>query len=139
VTRHGEVGTVTLWLLGVCLLVFALGGVSLDLWRGFSTRRALGAAADSAALAGASGIDEDLYRRTGEVELDPSVAEARAREDIAHQLDRASLRAFEVHADRDDVMVVVKGELPFTLLGVVQPDGALAVQVTALATPRRTG
>ena len=76
-TTGDESGTITLWLLGVCLLLFALGGISLDLWRGFSARRSMASAADAAALAGASAIDEDAYRRTGVVQLDPALAESR--------------------------------------------------------------
>ena len=36
-----EYGTITLWILGLCLMLFLLGGISLDLWRSFSERRAL--------------------------------------------------------------------------------------------------
>ena len=52
--RAAEHGTITLWILGLCLMLFLLGGISLDLWRSFSERRALAATADAAALAGAS-------------------------------------------------------------------------------------
>ncbi len=137
--RRDERGTIVLWLLGVCMLLFALGGISLDLWRGFSARRSLAATADAAALAGASAIDEGAYRGSGVVRLDPALAEARAREHVARQLDRAALRSVEVRADRDAVTVVVRGEVGFTLLGVLDPGGDLPVRVTATATPRRTG
>ena len=91
-TPRRESGTVTLWLLGVCMLLFALGGISVDLWRGFSARRSLSNAADAAALAGASAIDEDAYRRSGAVQLDPVLAESRARDHVTRQLDAAALR-----------------------------------------------
>ena len=134
-----ETGTVVLWLLGVCMLLFALGGISLDLWRGFSARRSLAATADAAALAGASAVDEDAYRASGVVRLDPALAGARARDHVTRQLDRAALRRVDVHADRDAVTVVVRGEIGFTLLGVLDPGGDLPVQVSATATPRRAG
>jgi len=136
---HDQSGTVTLWLLGLCLLLFALGGISLDLWRGFSARRSLSTAADAAALAGASAVDEEAYRRDGAVQLDPPLAESRARAHLARQLDAEGLREAVVRADCDTVTVVVRGEIGFTLLGVVDPGGDLAVQVTASATPRRAG
>ena len=129
----------TLWLLGVCMLLFALGGISVDLWRGFSARRSLSNAADAAALAGASAIDEEAYRQRGVVQLDPAVAESRARAHVARQFDAGALRGVEVHADRDAVTVVVRGEIGFTLLSVLDPDGDLPVRVTATATPRRAG
>jgi Flp pilus assembly protein TadG len=135
---RGSQGTVTLWVLGICLMLFALGGISLDLWRGFSDRRSLAATADAAALAGASAIDEARYRSSGAVVLVPAVAESRAREHIARQLDRDALRAVSVHADDEAVTVVVDGEVGFTLLGLLQP-GSFAVRVTATATPRRSG
>ncbi len=135
---RGGSGTVTLWLLGLCLMLFALGGISLDLWRGFSARRSLADAADAAALAGASAIDEAQYRASGAVVLVPALAESRARADLAGQLDRAALRSVSVRADDEAVTVVVHGEVGFTLLGILQP-GAFDVRVTATATPRRSG
>lgn len=137
--RRSESGTVTLWLLGLCLLLFALGGISVDLWRGFSARRSLANAADAAALAGASAIDEDAYRSTGVVRLDAGVAEARARAHVARQLDAGALSGVDVHADEGAVTVVVRGAIGFTLLGVLDPGGDLPVRVTATATPRRAG
>jgi len=136
---RGAGGTITLWLLGLCLLLFALGGISLDLWRAFSERRSLAATADAAALAGASAIDEAQYRSTGTVVLDPALAETRAREHVARQFDLRSLRGIAVHADQEAVTVVVRGSVGLTLLGLVAPRGDLDVQVTATATPRRSG
>jgi Flp pilus assembly protein TadG len=138
VTSRSEHGTITLWLLGICLLLFALGGISLDLWRGFSERRSLAATADAAALAGASAIDEAQYRASGAVVLVPELAESRARAHVARQLDRDALRSVTVRADDEAVTVVVDGEVRFTLLGLLQP-GAFDVRVTATATPRRSG
>jgi uncharacterized membrane protein len=138
VRARGGSGTVTLWLLGLCLMLFALGGISLDLWRGFSERRSLADAADAAALAGASAVDEAQYRASGAVVLLPALAESRARAHLAGQLDRAALRSVSVRADGEAVTVVVHGEVGFTLLGILHP-GAFDVRVTATATPRRSG
>ncbi len=135
---RGASGTVTLWVLGVCVMLFALGGISLDLWRAFSERRSLAATADAAALAGASAIDEARYRTSGTVVLVPALAESRARAHVARQLDRTALRSVSVQADDAAVTVVVRGEVGFTLLGVLQP-GAFEIRVTATATPRRSG
>jgi Flp pilus assembly protein TadG len=139
VNRHDDTGTITLWLLGLCLMLLALGGISLDLWRSFSERRSLAATADAAALAGASAIDEEQYRSSGAVVLVPSEAEARAREHVAQQLDRPALRGVAVRADQEAVTVVVHGRVGFTLLGVLVPHDEFDVQVTATATPRRSG
>jgi hypothetical protein len=134
---RGASGTITLWLLGLCLMLFALGGISLDLWRSFSERRALAAAADAASRAGAAAIDESRYRSTGELWLVPAEAEARARNQLDGQLDRAALRSAGIHADQEAVTVTVHGVARFTLLGILQ-RGSFDIDVTATATPRRS-
>jgi Flp pilus assembly protein TadG len=138
VRTRGSAGTIVLWMLGLCLLLFALGGISLDLWRAFSERRALAATADAAALSGASAIDESRYRQSGEVVLLPARAEALARAGIARQFDHRALRSVDVTAAADAVTVVVHGDVGFTLLGLLQP-GTFPIRVTATATPRRSG
>jgi hypothetical protein len=118
-------------------MLFVLGGISLDLWRSFSERRALAADADAAALAGASAIDEDVYRWTGSVVLAPAEAETRARASLARQLDRRALRTVDVSATRESVTVVVHGRVDRSLLQLLH-TADLEVQVTATATPRRS-
>lgn len=132
-----EQGTITLWLLGCCLMLLALGGLGVDLGRGFSERRALHSAADAAALAGAGAIDEAEYRSTGQLVLVPAVAEARARDDLARQLDTRSLRSFRVFADRERVEVVVDGDVDLSLLRLLAEE-PMRVQVHATAVPRRS-
>ena len=64
-----ERGSITFWVLGLSIAVLFLGGISVDLWRVMSDRRELAAVADSAAAAGASAIDVDHWRDTGEIRL----------------------------------------------------------------------
>ena len=130
-------GSVTLWLLGVSIMLIALGGISVDLWRSFSARRALAAGADAAALAGASAIDEDRYRGSGIVVLLPSVAERRARDSLATQRDQAARRDADVTATEQSVTVVVHGRVGFTLLGILS-QGSFELEVAATAVPRRS-
>lgn len=132
-----ERGTTTFWLLGLCLMLFALGGISVDLWRSFSARRALAAGADAAALAGASAIDEDQYRSTGTLVLLPALAERRARSSLSSQVDTAALRAVDVDATERSVTVVVRGNVSFSLLGLLA-RGDFDVEVSATAAPRRS-
>jgi hypothetical protein len=132
-----EEGSVTLWLLGVSVMLMALGGVSVDLWRSFSARRALAAGADAAALAGASAIDEDRYRESGIVVLLPSLAARRARDSLAAQPDQAALRDADVASTEQSVTVVVHGRVGFTLLGILS-QGSFELEVAATATPRRS-
>ena len=41
VTARGRAGTITLWVLGLCISLMFLGGLSLDLWRAVADRRQL--------------------------------------------------------------------------------------------------
>ena len=132
-----ERGTITIWLLGLCVMLFALGGISVDLWRSFSSRRAMASGADAAALAGASAIDEERYRSSGVISLVPAIAEHRARISLAHQLDQAAMRGADVRATDQSVTVVVRGNVRFTLLGLFG-GGDFDVEVVATATPRRS-
>jgi len=126
---------VTIFVLGLCVLMLALGGISLDLWRGFSDRRALAATADAAALAGAGALDEDAYRSQGVVRLIPAEAEARARAVIADQADPGPIAAVRVSADEHAVTVELQGHVPLTLLRLFV-SGDLALDVHAIAEPR---
>jgi Flp pilus assembly protein TadG len=130
-----ERGTVTLWILGLCLMVFLLGGISLDLWRAFSERRALAAVADAAAVAGASALDTAAYRAANTVQLVPVEAERRARASLADQLDQRALRGAHVTASTTEVTVVVAGRVDFSLLRILSPVDAFELTVRATAQP----
>ncbi|MEX1007222.1 MAG: pilus assembly protein TadG-related protein [Acidimicrobiia bacterium] len=132
-----ERGAVTLWLLGLCVMLFALGGISVDLWRSFSARRALASGADAAALAGASAIDEGRYRKSEVIALVPAIAEHRARASLAGQPDQAARRGADVLATEESVTVIVRGRVGFTLLGLFG-HGDFDVEVVATAIPRRS-
>jgi len=133
---HGESGTMTIWMLGLCLMLLLLGGISLDLWRAFSERRALASAADAAAIAGASALDEPAYRQTGEVRLAPAAAEQRAEASLTQQFDRRALRGSRVAADDQAVVVEVTGSVHFSLLQVLAPGDAFEITVRATARPQ---
>lgn len=130
-----ESGTITLWMLGLCLMLFLLGGISLDLWRAFSERRSLAATADAAAVAGASALDEAAYRSSGAVRLVPADAQRRAQASLAEQLDRRALRDSRVEATEETVIVTVGGSVDFSLLQVVAPGDEFAITVHATARP----
>jgi Flp pilus assembly protein TadG len=123
-------------MLGLCLMLLLLGGISLDLWRAFSDRRSLAGAADAAAVAGASALDESAYRHGSVVRLVPADAERRARASLADQLDRRALRGARVAATDEQVTVVVTGSVDFTLLQMLSPGDSFAVTVRATARPQ---
>ena len=134
--RRDESGTTTLWILGLCLMLFLLGGISLDLWRAFSERRSLAATADAAAVAGASALDEAAYRSSGAVRLVSADAQRRAQASLAEQLDRRALRGARVEATEEEVTVVVGGTVTFSLLQIAAPGDEFAITVRATARPQ---
>lgn len=138
---RGDRGSVTLWSLGICVAVLALGGVTLDFWRAISGWRSLAASADAAAAAGASGIDEAAFRSSGGtvVQLDPARAEQLAYDSLAAQLDADDIDGYEVTATTESVTVVVEGSVELTLPQVVTGAGDVAMSVTATADPRPSG
>ena len=132
-------GSVTLGVLGLCLMMLFVGGVPLDLWRAFSERRALAGVVDAAAIAGASGIDTNLYRTTGEVRLDPTASEAIAWDTLHKDQDTRSLVDATVDATPQEVTVTAVGTVRFTLLRIFLPrEEPFRITVRATAEPRRS-
>ena len=134
---RSEKGSVSLWMLGLSLLLLLFGGLVIDFWRALALQRELAAIADSASVAAASGIDEEHYRATGEVILDPIRARELGAASVTGQdLDSAS---FEIatHSDGLSVDVVVVDSIELGLLGLfVDQTEPLTVRAEATATPR---
>jgi hypothetical protein len=133
-----ERGSITVWLLGLAVLLLFAGGLSLDLWRAASARQLLANAADAAAIAGSTGIDTVRFRNTGEIVLDPALAGQRVLDSLSHQgvLMTAS-PAIEVDPDPPRVEVVLTGQVRLTLLHVLLPNQPpLTVHVRAVSAPR---
>lgn len=133
-----ERGSAVIWLVGLTTLLLLFGGLAVDFWRALALQRELAAVADSAALAAASGIDEALYRETGEVVLDSTRAEALGRASIAGQ--EVELLSGDVltSADGLQVDVVLVDSLELGLLGIfVDQTEPLTIRAEATAVPRR--
>lgn len=133
-----EAGWVTLWILGLAVMLLALGGLSLDLWRVFSERADLAGAVDAAAAAGTSGVDTDRFRATGELALDPVAVEALVTENLAAQTDLRSLTHVAVEATPQAVTVTAVGAVDLTLTRTLIPLGPLTIRVDATAEPARS-
>ncbi len=135
--RKSERGSVTIWMLGLSVLLLLFGGLALDFWRGLALQRELAAVADSAAIAAASGIDEEYYRATGEVILDATRSRALALISVAAQDVDLSSVSSTTSADLVSVTVIVIAELELGLLGVfVDESEPLTVRASATASPR---
>ena len=133
-----ETGGLAPWLLGLCVCLLFLGGISLDLWRAFGDRRVLAGIVDAAAVAGASAIDEDAYRAGGIVVLDPGAARARALEVVDRHPDAALVIARRADATPQAVTVTATGKVELTLLRVLDLRGPLEIGVRATVEPRRS-
>jgi hypothetical protein len=137
---HGrdERGTVTLWVLGLCLCVLFLGGLSLDLWRGIALRRELQSMADASAIAGADGLDEPSLRDGG-ARLDPDRVRAFAHDALAAQSGAANVDDADIVFDpaTNRVGIRLRGHVHVSLLGVFLGGRRFDVAVSATAEPRR--
>jgi uncharacterized membrane protein len=130
-------GSMTIWMLGLSVLLLLFGGLAIDFWRALALQRELSAVADSAAIAAASGIDEARYRESGEVVLDPARARALGAVSIAGQ--EVDLLSFDIATDSAGlaVNVVVIDVVELGLLGLlVDQSEPLTVRAEATASPR---
>jgi Flp pilus assembly protein TadG len=135
---RSERGFVTIWLLGLCVALLFLGGLSLDLWRAFTERRALASIADAAALAGASGIDRARYASAGDVVLDPAAAERLALTAFYNQ-DRAPGTAEpSIVVTPERITVTVTGAVDYTLLRMFFANDPFVIKVDATAAAYRS-
>lgn len=135
-TARSESGSLTIWMLGLCVAVLFLGGLSLDLWRAFLERRELAGAVDAAAIAAASALDEAAFRSMATPELEVDVARAVAC-DYLRERTSPPVGCEGIAVTRSGVSVTAERSLELTLLRVLlwnEPD--LLVQVTARAEPR---
>ena len=128
-----ERGQVTVLVVGMTMVVFAVAGLAVDGTRAFIYRRTLQSAADAAALAGASELDKQSYYLSAgrEVVVDP----AGARQ-VAYRSLRS--RGLPVRASVDstdtEVGVVLRGSLDTMFLRLVGFE-RMPVAVEAVSSP----
>ncbi len=129
-------GSVTLWMLGLSILLLLFGGLAVDFWRALALQRELAAVADSMAVAAASGIDEEHYRETGEVVIDPARAAALGSSYARSQDVELVGMGVSTEVDGSSVTVEVEGELELGLIGVfVDQTEPLTIISTSRAVP----
>lgn len=130
-------GAVTIWLIGLLLLLVPLGGLGYDLWRAVSERNAVAGIADAAALAGAHAIDSAHARATGEHRLDPDQARQRAYASLTAHTDTIDDATITVADDATSITVYAEREVPLTLLRIVSPHSHHTVASRATSQARR--
>ena len=123
-------GQVTVLVVGLSLVSFAVAGLAIDGTRAFLARRTLQNAADSSALAAASEIDQRAYYSSGgrTVILEPAAARAVASDWLSR---RGITAEAVVAADQQGVRVRLAGEVRTSFLGLV---GIRTISVGAEAT-----
>jgi len=114
---RAEHGTVTLWVLGLCIALMFLGGLSLDLWRAVAVRREMSAMADAAATAGANGLDEPALR-AGVVQLDDARARGLTVRTLGEYPRTPALDAARIDVVGGRVTVTLRDHVDFSLLGI---------------------
>jgi len=129
-------GSVTLWMLGLSLVLLLFGGTVIDFWRALALQRELAAIADTASVAAAAGIDEEHYRLTGEVLIEPTRAAGLGSAYVASQdVDLLDLSVISA-VDGSSVTVLVVDELELGLMAVfVDQTEPLTVTAEATALP----
>lgn len=133
---RSERGSVTLWTLGLSVLLLLFGGVMVDFWRALALQRELAAIAGSAAIAAASGIDEAHYRATGEVLIDPDRATGLGLTYAGSQDVELSGLSVVTAVDRTSVTVEATDHLELGLLGVfVGQEAPLMIRAESTAMP----
>ncbi len=142
-TSKHETGFITIWMLGVAIIVIALGGISLDLWRTLSERRQLAVITDGAAIAAASQIDLEKYGGTPSVlALDETKARDRVIEYVTAEAAAANITvdAVDVRLEDNDQRVVVTTtqRIDAMFTKIFAPGTVYTVVVTGAAEPRET-
>jgi hypothetical protein len=129
--RDDQDGSMTPFILSLVLALGLLALFTYEVWKVYNEWQALSNRANSAAIAGASGIDEQAYRRGSRLLLDPARAEALAWRNLRAQRPDPALSTVRVAATPAAVRVIVTGRVP--VLGVYR----VTLPLTATATPMR--
>lgn len=133
VAGGAEKGSVTLWMMGLGLLLLTLGGLSVDLWRLIAERRELAVMAEAAAVAAVNAVHEEVFRQTGEIVLQPAEAVELAERSLLAQpggSDQTLDPDWFVLEDEVTVVVTLRRTVEFTLLRIA---GAEPVAIGASA------
>lgn len=124
----------TIWAMGLSLLLFGVGFLSLDLWSGFAARQEAAAIADSAAIAGATALDEGAWR-SGVMALEPATAETRAlAAAVTHPGWSGSMKVTAT-ATTGGVTVSVTRSIPFRFIAALVPGQVANITVSGYAEP----
>jgi uncharacterized membrane protein len=132
----GERGAVTIWGIGLILVLFGVAGLAIDTWRVFAERQALAGLADSASIAGATAVDVVEFRDSGTVQLDQGLAAARASAYLnEHAPDLDDDIAAAITFPANGIEVTLTREVELTIIGAFLEEGVVGMEVSAYSTP----
>lgn len=128
-----ERGSVTVFAVGMALVVLAVAGLAVDGARAMIARRSLQNAVDASVVAAAAELETDRYYASGgrQVLIDPVAAANKARRVLDQ---RGVVASVEIRADPNTVAVAASTEVQTSFLGAVGID-SIAVTVDAAAEP----
>jgi Flp pilus assembly protein TadG len=131
VRASGDTGSLSVFVVGLVLVLMALAGLVVDGGRAVNARAAAADDAEQAARAGANQLDQNALRASGRVVIDPAAAQVAATNFLAA---RGYARG-EVSVDiqPNSVRVAVSDDIDTTLLALVNID---TFHVTGSATAR---
>lgn len=132
-------GSTTVLVLGLALVTFAIAGLAVDGTRAFLYRRSLQNLGDSVATAAAAELDVTRYYRSGGdvIRLDKNSASEVGSSFSARRGPEVDV---SVRATGGEVVVVVRGEIATTFLGLAGVDSIpVAASATAVPVPGRPG
>lgn len=133
-----EDGAVTLWAFLLMIVLLGFMGLAVDFWHIWEARRDLSAAADSAATAGAGGLDQGAFRVFDDVRLWPPLAESYADESLDAQGDLPVLSERVVTANTQRVFIRLETEVDLTLMRIFTSTPSIEVDAEAVAFPHRS-
>ena len=137
--NYDEKGTFTVWALALCLILFLISGLSVDLWRAIDARRELNEIADSASKSGASEINVRERQLYGRVVLDENLAFSSANDSIDEnaQLQSVDVDSRDITVDllNNEVSVELTSTYSFFLLAMLPGASDAEIIVRSSARP----
>lgn len=121
------------WLVGLLLTVAAMGILVTDLWRTLGVWQETSAAVETAARAGASGLDETSLRTGSQPRLDPRATRRRA---VAH-LDGVDDATIHIADDGSRVTVTATQTVDLSVLALIGGIDEHQLRATTTAEPHR--
>lgn len=140
-SRRDDEGTVLLLIIGLVTIAALLVAVVTDISALYLERRALVAAVDGAALAGAQAVDEELVYRnglpaSGPVLLDELAAEQAARDYLANAGALGPTTEVKISASPTTVSVALATRVDLPVASAVTAGSSGTALVSASATAR---